>query len=219
MDEQNDDGDFKRLLEQYKHIQEQLDGLEFRPKHRSLVDDVIDDSFVDVPLDDVGNSEKPQDNLDTEIRKLELDFNQTKSIDTEISSGDPVQLDYMKYLQSIPTISQSIPTTYVNDENNYNNYGLEQPFFGIFEPFQIKPVQKKVRSLSELNEIDMASRGLVGDRDGQAKVTNGRSKPKGKNKASRRPNKSIRRRMKRKAASNGQSGSKLLSSDAHKNNG
>jgi hypothetical protein len=181
---------------------------------------------VDVPLDDVGNSEKPQDNLDTEIRKLELDFNQTNSIDTEISSGDPVQLDYMKYLQSIPTISQSIPTisqsiptTYVNDENNYNNYGLEQPFFGIFEPFQIKPVQKKVRSLSELNEIDMASRGLVGDRDGQAKVTNGRSKPKGKNKASRRPNKSIRRRMKRKAASNGQSGSKLLSSDAHENNG
>ena len=161
---------------------------------------------MDVPLDDVRNSEKPQDDLDAEIRMLELDFTQTNSITTEINLG---------YLQGIPTISQSIPTTYESNEQNYDSYANEQPFFGGFEPFKIKPSPKKVRTLSELNEIDLAARGLISDNDGQSKVANNLSKPKGKSKTRRRPNRSARQRMKRKAASRDQSGGKASSSEVY----
>ena len=179
-------------------MQEELDQIESGPKHRSLVDDVIDDSFVDVPLDDISNFPKPQDQLDVEIRRLEQNYSQTNSIGAEMNYEDQVHSG-----QSVASISQSIPTIYENNEHNYDVCANEQPFFGLFEPFKIKPTLNKVRTLSELNQMDLASRGVVIENTGKS---NDQSKPKGRTKAKRRPNKSARQRMKRKAASYDQPG-------------
>ena len=207
---ESEDEDFKSLLEQYKHIQEQLDELGTGGKRRSLINEIIDDSFVDVPLDDIKNSDKPRDNLDAEIRKLELDFSQTNSINTAPNLTDLVRSSLPAYQPNIPVISQSIPTTYEHGDQNYTN---EEPFFGIFEPFQIKASQKKVRTLRELSKIDLASRGLVVDNNEQSKVEYNNSKGKGKSKARRRPSKNVRQRMKRKAALRDQSRAKGASND------
>ena len=205
--EQDDDEDFKQLLEQYKLIQEQLDELGPGRQHRSLVDEIIDDSFVDVPLDNVTPAEKPQDDLDAEIRKLELDFSQTNSLNDEMPSS---------YLQ-IPAISQFIPTTY--NEHNYESNAKEQELSGVFEPFKIKPAQKKVRTLSELNRMDLASRGLITDDDGQSNVGNNQSKAKGKSKTRRRANRKARRSMNQKATSSNQTGNQASNSSVCEDTG
>ena len=203
MDTNEDTGeDFKNLLEQYKHMQEELDQIRSAPKRRSLVDDVIDDSFVDVPLDD--NLQEQQDDLDAAIRRLELNFSQANSIGTDISSGDLFYAD--NTWNDIPSISQTIPTTYGNSEQNYDNYSNEQPFFGLFEPFKIKASLNKVRTLSELSQIDLASRGLSNDNSGMSKTSDSQSKSVGKAKTKRKPSKSARQRMKRRAALRNQSG-------------
>ena len=204
---ESEDEDFKSLLEQYKHIQEQLDELGTGSRRRSLVNEIIDDSFVDVPLDDVRNLEKPQDNLDAEIRKLEMDFCQTNLINPQ-----PTDLVRSSFSANVPVIPQSIPTTYGKDEQNYPS---EELFFGCFEPFQIKASEKKVRTLKELSNIDSASRGLVVENDASKVVNNNNCKTKGKNKTRRRPNKNVRQRMKRKAALKNQARSKVTSNNVY----
>lgn len=206
MNDQNENEDFKILLEEYKHIQEQLDELSPGPKHgRSLVDDIIDDTFVDVPLDDVRNANKPPDNIDAEIRKLELNL----VANTQTSSENAMHYANTGYPQVISTLSQNIPTT-------YGGPAAEQPYSGAFEPFKIQPAPKKVRSLSELNRIDMATRGLPVEDDVPSKVTtDARSKTKGRSKARRRPSKGLRQRIKRKDGSSDRSGSKVSSSDIY----
>ncbi|XP_028397201.1 zinc finger C3H1 domain-containing protein-like [Dendronephthya gigantea] len=207
MNDENENEDFKVLLEEYKHIQEKLDELGPGPKHgRSLVDDIIDDTFVDVPLDDVRTTSKPSDNLDAEIRELELEL--TWQANTQTTSENTTQFDNASYPQVISTLSQNIPTT-------YGGPSTEQPYSGVFEPFKIQSAPKKVRSLSELNRIDMATRGLPVENDVPAKVTtNARSKAKGRSKGKRRPSKGLRQRVRRDRSSD-RSGSKVSSSDIY----
>lgn len=124
-----DGDDFEFLLERYKHIQEQLDELgPGTETSRSLVDDLIDDTFVDIPLDDIPNADQRKGKTNEDGVKLELDFDETNSENyLEVTEGNDV--------------------TDVYHSNK-------------FSPFAIKPQPKRVRTLSELNEMDLASRGL-----------------------------------------------------------
>lgn len=239
--------DFMLLLERYKEVQENLD--RFEPNSQSSREEIIDETFFDVPLNNDG---KPEDKIDAEIRHLEMVFGTTTPgnsqgglalypyIDNAIHCNPPstfpkthptsAHFDYLEgvYADGSATFRDhsaadrdndalqdhpdSTKTNYVDTTKNYQQYnpsgpqnipttykeGGEKPFFGIFEPFRIKTPPKKVRTLSELNRIDLVARGLTEPEANTLRAS--KISPAGTNKRARKRSKSKPKKFARESA-------------------
>ena len=198
-----EDDDFEFLLEKYKHLQEQLDELgPGAQRSHSLADELIDDTFVDIPLDDLPSGAQEKENLDDKVSQLEQDFNETTQ-----------KLE----------LSENFSGT---DEGNDGGEYISRKF----SPFTIKARAKKVRTLSELNKMDLVARGI--DQDFDVTRTNlsansslrneegtrqlQREAPARKSKSRRRRlRKNERKRRKASAQSGSHSGNKVSSTDIY----
>ena len=122
--------DFELLLEQYRRIQEQIDELGPVSQQNTFVDDLIDDTFVDIPLDDNRVFDQEKENLNS------IDFNDESMLGFENSA-----------------------TTFTGEREDDGGEYIP----GKFSPFRINQTVKRVRTLSELNKLDLLERGLEHD--------------------------------------------------------
>lgn len=134
--------DFDLLLERHKLIQQQLESLEKQEKAALAAENIIDETFIDIPLDDrVFEAGIP--NIGTGV-STEPDVTENENFCEETSQ----QL--------------SVNTNMGNDDDSINSE-LDSTSTKNFLPFKIKAQYSSVPSLSERSRLDLEMRKTKGE--------------------------------------------------------
>ena len=143
--EKQGEDDFELLLERHKLIQQQLETLEKQEKAALAADHIIDETFIDIPLDDTINQSVTTNRVNAPANEDKLVFEDTsdKSLITDNSRND-----------NINELSKEIDTVKTEDEEISSR---------TFSPFKIKPLYTSVPSLSERSKHDLELRKTKGE--------------------------------------------------------
>lgn len=147
LDEEVDD--YRILLQRHRLIQQHLAALENQENSALGDDNIIDDTFVDIPVEDT---------------QSDLCLEQEKNLQTYSTPlGQTSQLDYSKQDDFYSHGDVNLPYFETNDFENRNEMqdsemssetGTPKPFL----PFKIKPRYSNVPSIKELSEKDLEER-------------------------------------------------------------
>lgn len=147
LDEEVDD--YRILLQRHRLIQQHLAALENQENSALGDDNIIDDTFVDIPVEDIQSDFclEREKNLQTYSTQL----------------GQTSQLDYSKQDDFYSHGDLNLPYFETNDFDNRNEMqdnemssetGTPKPFL----PFKIKPRYSNVPSIKELSQKDLEER-------------------------------------------------------------
>lgn len=147
LDEEVDD--YRILLQRHRLIQQHLAALENQENSAFRDDNIIDDTFVDIPVEDTHSH---------------LCLEREKNLQTYSTPlGQTSQLDYSKQDDFYSHGDVNLPYFETNDFDNTNEVqdnemssetGTPKPFL----PFKIKPRYSNVPSIKELSQKDLEER-------------------------------------------------------------
>ena len=145
----DDVDDYRILLQRHRLIQQHLAALENQENSTLRDDSIIDDTFVDIPVEDTQSdlSLEKEKNLQTFSDQLGQTYQLDYSRQDDFQSHEDGNLAYFETSRETSDFER-------NETMDSETYGTPKPFL----PFKIKPRYGNVPSIKELSQQDLEQR-------------------------------------------------------------
>ena len=178
--------DYRILLQRHRLIQQQLAALENQENSTLGDDNIIDETFVDIPVEDTKPDLMLHVGNETNQGSFSVSLGQAHLLEDRRQGGNFSHLD-----ANMPDFETSNEVYDLDERNEIldNELAAAKPFL----PFKIKPRYSSVPSIKELSQKDLEQRGtkkqdatIAGSNRGENTDTQSRIRKRGKNRRKRK---------------------------------
>lgn len=147
--------DYRILLQRHRLIQQQLAALENQENSAIGDDNIIDETFIDIPVEDTQTDLPLESEINLQHFRDQLIIKQTNQLENRtqdaLQSFEDTDITYGETGNEVHDLTERIETL---DNEIYGETATAKPFL----PFKIKPRYNSVPSIRELSQKDLEQR-------------------------------------------------------------